>query len=139
MAISAAQYTTVDKNDVIAGATSPKFMQSQLDASQFSSHPVQSFSPTSTLFMVSLNPNGGNTVRLVALDGTAPNVRVATDEHIRLPAVHVPPVATQPGTSVSVDTGDARVQDAIWRQGKLWLTANNGCSQSKIYRNPFMY
>jgi len=128
---SGVQYTTVDKNDVIAGATSPKFTQSQLDASQFSLHPVQSFSPTSTLFMVSLNPNGGNTVRLVALDGTAPDVRVTTDEHIRLLAMHVPPVATQPGTSVSVDTGDARVQDAIWRQGKLWLTANNGCSQSR--------
>jgi hypothetical protein len=80
--------------------------------------------------MVSLNPNGGNTVRLVTLDGTAPNVQVGAGEHIGLlHAMHVPPVATQPGTSVSVDTSDARVQDAIWYQGRLWLTANNGCSQ----------
>jgi hypothetical protein len=129
---SGVQYTVVDKSDLIAGSTSPKFMQSQLDGSQFSLHPVHSFSPISTLFMVSLNPNGGNAVRLVALDGTAPNVRVNTDDHISLlHAMHVPPVATQPGTSVSVDTGDARVQDAIWRQGKLWLTANNGCGQSR--------
>src|SRR5713226_3792735 len=42
--------------------------------------------------------------------------------------------APQPGTTIVLDTGqvaagpgDARVQSAVWFQGRLWFTFNDGC------------
>ena len=41
---------------------------------------------------------------------------------------HIPPGALQPGTTTTLDTGDARVESAVWYQGKMWLALNDACT-----------
>src|SRR5207247_10356994 len=42
-------------------------------------------------------------------------------------SVSIPPSATQPATTVPLNTGDFRVQRAVWRGGRLWPAGNTGC------------
>jgi hypothetical protein len=47
-----------------------------------------------------------------------------------IPTTHIPPDGLQRGTSIRVDTNDARILDAAWYQGRLWLTFNDACTPS---------
>ena len=69
-----AQYTVVDKNDLLTTYNSPRFWQSNVNTSEFSIHPAEIIdSPsTSNLFMVSLGSGGSHTVKLYVLSGKAP-------------------------------------------------------------------
>ncbi|HAJ64385.1 MAG TPA: hypothetical protein DCP31_38405 [Cyanobacteria bacterium UBA8543] len=41
-----------------------------------------------------------------------------------------PPDAQQPGSSTRIDTGDARLLNAVWRGGALWATGSTSCTWS---------
>src|SRR5258708_9299408 len=43
-------------------------------------------------------------------------------------AATTPPAAQQPSTSTTIDTGDNRLQRAVWRNGKLWAAGGSGCT-----------
>ena len=44
-------------------------------------------------------------------------------------ATHIPPNAIE-RVSNQVDTGDARILDTSWYNGRLWLTFNDACTPS---------
>jgi hypothetical protein len=128
-AFTGVQYYIVSKSDLVNGITSPRFTKSQPDTSIFSLHPVQSLSSTSTLFMVSVGDDLSNSIKLFSFTGSVPNI-VKSVISLPIQTTHIPPDAVQKGTPSLLATGDARVQDAAWYQGKLWLTFNDACIPS---------
>jgi hypothetical protein len=129
-AFTGVQYYIVDKGDLVNGVASPRSILSQPDTSVASLHPVQSLSSTSTLFMVDDNSfiiGGGTILRLYSFTGTVPNV-AKNVVSLNIQKTNVPPGALQPGTTTTLDTGDDRVQSAVWYQGKLWLTLGDACT-----------
>jgi hypothetical protein len=127
-AFTGVQYFVVDKSDLVNGVSSPRFVQTNPDSSIFSVYPVQSLSSSSTLYMVSVGDDQDNSIKLYSITGTVPTNNVAV-KVVSLPieTTHVPPGGIQPGTSATIDTGDSRVQSAVWYQGKMWLALNDAC------------
>ena len=120
------QFIVLDKNELITGPPITKIYDSGPSFNMFALLPVQSLSSTSTLFMVE---NRSNMIRLYTISGAVPNVSIATTDLAILASV-VPPDAAQAGSSLLVNTGDNRVQDADWYLGKLWLSLNDACTPS---------
>lgn len=75
---------------------------------------------------MSLGSGGGHSLRLYVLSGKAPFI-TASMVAIPIQAVNVPPPALQPKTIFRIDTGDARIEDAAFSNGKIWLSFNDGC------------
>jgi hypothetical protein len=54
---------------------------------------------------------------------------------VSTPAYHIPPDARQPGTGRELDTGDARITNAVFRNGALWaahtVAANWGEAENR--------
>jgi hypothetical protein len=117
------QYWVLNKGQMVAGAPAD-FVSFGPDPNLRSVHPVQSLSPVSTQFMVSNRING---TRLFTVEGVPPAVTVSM---VSLPIIQafIPPGAEQPQTSLLIDTGDWRVNDAAWFRGRLWLTLNTPCT-----------
>lgn len=83
---------------------------------------------TGTWFVAAGYGSGANELlRVLRLDhplGTTPSVN---SQFINLgdvdnAAAGAIPGASQPGTSTTLDAGDRRASDAMWREGRLWLT-----------------
>jgi hypothetical protein len=125
-AFTGEQHYIIDKADLVKGISSPGFIESQPDTSTFSLFPAQSLSSTSTLYMVSVSDDLTNFITLDSFTGSVPNV-VKSTMSLGIQITHIPPGGVQPGTNFKVDTGDARVLDAAWYQGKLWLTLGDAC------------
>jgi hypothetical protein len=96
--------------------------------------PVQSLSPTSTEYVVSVDNPSSRVVHLLAVDGVPP-AAVSIREIATLPVspLQQPPPARQPnggGSTVTpaIATNDDRVLDSVWENGHLWLAANNACT-----------
>jgi hypothetical protein len=123
------QYYIISKSDLINGVATPRQQQSNVDSTIFAVNPVQSLSSTSTLFMVTVGSQQSTTVVLSSVSGTVPNA-MRTDTIFSISKTQQPPGARQPATTVLLDTGDARILDASWYQGKLWFTFNDGCTPS---------
>jgi len=121
-----AQYIIVDKQNLLSGVAQPLLQKSKQDTSNFSIHPVHSLSSTSTLFMVTHQWGGGNSITLFSLSGSVPNAITSTSS-LTVQAIHQPPLAHQPGTSYKLDVSDGRILDAFWYQNKLWLTFGDSC------------
>jgi hypothetical protein len=96
---------------------------------------VRSLSETATEYVVSDDNPASRVVRLLTVDGIPP-AAVSVKQVASLPVspVSVPPSAEQPaaadGTQPTIATNDDRVLDAVWENGKLWLTTNTGCIPS---------
>jgi len=121
-----AQYAILDKAQAVAG-TSVNSQYSTPDSSKFSIHPVQSLSSTSTLYMVSTDQSALNQVQLFSVTGTVPSATVSTS-NIPISQIQEPVAGVQPGTLATIDTSDARIQDAKWYQNKLWFSFDDGCT-----------
>jgi hypothetical protein len=130
------QFTVANKNDLMGGSKSVEFEQSESNLSYFSLHAVRALNPISTLLITSVGDFGHNNLQVLYIEGPVSNL------HIRLLSVtiqtsHVPPDGIQPAAGYPtntqqsersrVGTGDSRVQGAVWYQGTLWLTFNDGC------------
>lgn len=125
------EYYIVDKGDLVNGITAPRFVQNVPDTSVFSVYPIQSLSSSSTLYMVSVGDDQSNSITLYSFTGTVPNNNVALSVlSLPIQTTHIPPGALQTGTTTRLDTGDARVEDAVWYQGKIWLAFNDACTPS---------
>ncbi|MGB6463624.1 MAG: plastocyanin/azurin family copper-binding protein [Nitrosotalea sp.] len=121
-----AQYVILNKAQAVAGTT-VSTQYSTPDPSKLSIHPVQSLSSTSTLYMVSTDQSSSNQIQLFSITGTAPSAVVST-VNLAIPQFQEPPQGVQPGTTFTIDPGDARILDAKWYQNKLWLSFNSGCT-----------
>jgi K319-like protein len=125
------QYYIVNKSDLINGLANPHFVVSSPNASLFSVYPVQSLSSTSTLYMVSVGDDQSNSISLYSFTGTVSsnnNNLVLKIVSLPIQTTHIPPDALQPGTTTKLDTGDARVENAVWYQGKMWVGFNDACT-----------
>jgi hypothetical protein len=81
--------------------------------------------------------SGGSTMFFVSTDYLFSQVIVYTATSVSQPSIpirRVPvgflrpvPAPAQAGTSITVDAGDNRVQDAFLLGGNIWLAANDGC------------
>lgn len=123
-----AQYVILNKAQAVAG-TSVSSQYSTPDSSRFSIHPVQSLSSTSTLYMVSTDQSTLNQIQLFSVTGTVPSAVVSTS-NIPISQIQEPVAGVQPGTLTTIDTGDARIQDAKWYQNKLWFSFDDSCTPS---------
>jgi len=80
--------------------------------------------------MVSDDGNSGSTnLYLYKVDGTVPNATVVQST-LAVSAINNPASAQQLGKSTLLDTGDSRIEDAIWSHQAVWLALNDGCIPS---------
>lgn len=118
------------KSDAIAGLNPHNYSSGPASNPSWRSvHPVQTLSsylygPTNTLYMVS-----SWVPTLFTVTGTPPSVTIST-QSIFFANYATPPSAPQLGSSNLLDTGDARIQDAFWQGGYLWLTFSDSCIPS---------
>lgn len=126
-----AQFWVVNKTDLIGGTGSPSVWTSALYAEGVSIHPARMESPSPVQYLVStlwnFATNTSNTLQVFSVTGSPPgDVQVmVTGSSIAM--ADLPPSARQPDPSYVLDTGDFRVQDAVWSRGGLWLGFNEAC------------
>jgi len=121
------QYWVLNKTDLLSGAPA-RSMSFGPDPTLFSVQPVQSLAPTDTQFMVTLGSGPTSTLTLFSITGVPPGLVLVSRQDLAVQRTAVPPSAPQPGTKNKLDTGDARVQDAMWVDGRLWLSLDDGCT-----------
>src|SRR3989442_12206866 len=78
--------------------------------------------------MVTLGSGPTSTLTLFSITGVPPGSVLGSRQDLADKRTPVPPSAPQPGTKNKLDTGDARVQDAMWVDGRLWLSLDDGCT-----------
>src|SRR3989442_3351951 len=120
-----AKYWVARKADLLAGA-SVNYVTFGPNGDLASVHPAISLSSSNTLFMSSTYPS---CCILWNVSGVPPGP--VTINNWRLPVASYPyysPNAPQNGNSLLIDTGDLRIQDSYWLNGKLWLAFNDGCT-----------
>jgi hypothetical protein len=127
-----AQLWVVNKQQLLAGAADVAWTTYGPDTTFSALTPVRSLSETGTEYVVSDDNPASRTVQLLAVDGIPP-AAVSVRQVASLPVspLSPPPPAEQPpaadGTQPTITANDDRVLDAVWENGKLWLTANTGC------------
>jgi hypothetical protein len=129
-----AELWIVDKQALLAGSGEPAFSTYGPDPNFSSFAPVQSLSPSSTEYVVSVNAPTSRVVHLFAVDGIPP--AAVTVQEIATPSItrmSRPPFATQPPTASGraqqqIDTNDDRVLESVWEKDRLWFSANTGCT-----------
>lgn len=125
------QYYIISKSYMIGSTSTPVYSRSSPNTSIFSLQPVQALSSSSTLLMVTVGDDLSTSATVYSFSNP-PSTNNAPTSIINYPihTTHIPPDALQLGTSNQLDTGDARILDAAWYQGKLWLTFNDACTPS---------
>ncbi len=128
-----AELWVVNKQELLGGSAKPDFTTYGPNTDFSSFAPVQSLSPTSTEYVVSVNEPSSRVVHLFAVDGIPPAAlsvdEIATPSIMRL---FRPPFAAQPPTASGraqpqIDTNDDRVLESVWENGRLWFTGNTAC------------
>jgi hypothetical protein len=97
-----------------------------LDNTQFTVEPVTSLTSTTTQFLVASGNVGLSWVE--AITGVPPAATTLFKQSVGIVPLSLPPSAHQPSTT-QIDTGDPRYEGAIWQNGALWTTANDGCTR----------
>jgi hypothetical protein len=129
-----AQYWVLNKTEMVNGAATIDFDSYGPNSSLESVHPVQSLSPTSTQYMVSVG--GGSlglsttTVQLLSITGTPPGTVTVNTTPLTISIVNQPPSGVEPNTSATINTDDFRVLSAVWSQGNLWYSLTDSCIPS---------
>ncbi len=139
------QTVVTEKADLLNGEVSPATYMSQLDPDHFTTRPTHSYGGTSDQWMASIL-NGSSffpaaQLHLFRVTGTpaAQNVTIV-DNHLPINGLSMPCVKTtltpacakQKGTTAVIDSGDNRVLDAVWREGRLWISAPSACAFSGV-------
>lgn len=125
------QYYVINKSYLVGTTSTPIYSRSLPNTSIFSLQPVQGLSPSSTLFMVTVAADLSNHATVYSFSNPPSSNNVPTSiVNYPIHTTHIPPDALQRGTSNKLDTGDARVLDTAWFQGKLWLTFDDACTPS---------
>lgn len=124
---------TINKQQLVAGATSIASTTFGPDHMLATMVPVQSLSPTETEYVVSVDNPSSRVVHLFAVDGTPPGaVHVQQVALLPIAMLSQPPNAEQPLASIPgrqpmIQTNDDRILDAVWENDKLWFSANSAC------------
>jgi hypothetical protein len=126
-----AQFWVVNKTDLIGGTGSPSVWTSALYPQGVSIHPARMETPSPVQYLVStvwdFVTNTSGTLQVFTLTGSPPGAVQVTVTGSPIAMADLPPSARQPDPRYVLDTGDFRVQDAVWSRGVLWLGFNEAC------------
>jgi hypothetical protein len=121
-------FWVLNKSEAMNGTTPLSVAQYGPDGSTYSMHPVDSVSPSPDLFVVMTNYAGTtSSIELFDVAGVPPDALQVTVTNLTVATVNPAPSAVQQGSGDALDTGDSRVQSAIWSRGLLWLTFSDQC------------
>jgi hypothetical protein len=133
---SGVQFAVADKTDLLRDLKSVRAVQSEPELSYFSLRPVLTLSPTTSLLMATVADFNHTNVQVFYIDGPLYDLHI-NSVFYPIQDSHVPSDGLQPtiqsttqitsGKYPKVSTGDARIQSAVWYQGRLWLAFNDGC------------
>jgi hypothetical protein len=128
-------FFVIDKADLTSMASSPRadFYKPGFDSpTTFSIQPARMMPGTSpqpaTLYMAAVAPDSSSFMHVFTVDGL-PNSSTVQLTSLPINSLIDPPNAIQPGGSQPGQfTGDNRLQDAVWQDGSLWVSANSMCT-----------
>ncbi|MFL5800967.1 MAG: LamG-like jellyroll fold domain-containing protein [Roseiflexaceae bacterium] len=119
----------VQKSTLLSGATTPLISYGP-NNSRFNVMPAQSLSATTTAYGVYHN-GGSSSVSVLAYTGTPANNNVAvTKTDLGVGTFTGPPAAEQPNKpngTWTLETGDDRLQTAVWKGNHLWTAGTSEC------------
>jgi hypothetical protein len=127
-----AQYWVLNKNEMVNGVSTVDFVSFGPISNLESVHPVQSFSSTTTQYLVSVGAGdiatSTSSVQLISITGV-PSAPVTVSQ-VALPVslISVPPSAVEPDATHPIRTDDFRVLRAVWYQGLLWYSLTDACT-----------
>ncbi len=120
------QFWIINKSQMLD--CSPVSFISKTTPDYFSIHPVQNVSLEPTQYMVSTSQNSTRPeIDVFSVRGVPPGPVSVSVAREKISSDMEPPGAVQKGTNLDIDTGDTRVQDAKWQDGRLWVAFNDGC------------
>jgi hypothetical protein len=95
---------------------------------QASIHPARSLSASPTQYFVSTGAGSTNALTLYSITGTPPGTVTSSSQVLPISYLSKAPAALQKGSANALDTGDGRVLDAVWSNGNLWASFDDGCT-----------
>ena len=122
-----AETLVFEKADVLAGVPGPNVglfaFPRRLD--RFTVRPAQSLSSANDQYLTVRN--AATTLTVIRITGTpdAGNVTEASATNLTMLAQNIPPASVALGGNI--DSGDYRLLDAMWRNGRLWTSASAAC------------
>ncbi len=100
----------------------------------FTIQPAHSYFGSNTDYLVNTTSSGSGSQltlwRAVNNSSSNPQPTLTRAATINVSSYSAPPDAQQPGTSTRIETGDARLLNAIWRGGGLWTAHTISCTWS---------
>jgi PKD repeat protein len=122
------EYWIVNKTDILLGRT-PRSDHVGPDPTMHTMFPatVQTYDPDAYMVSVDWAWDVVTTMHLVRIAGSPPGPLTVTETTLPIRPLVQPPNGVQPGTTLLVNTGDARVQDAFLRNGDLWISLGGTC------------
>ena len=123
------QTIVVEKADVLAGVSDPATFLFPVNANRFTVRPAHSLSAISDQYLATFDFSSFTTLTLIRITGTpaAGNVTEAEATALSVAFQDSPPPSVTAGSG-SIDSGDFRVLEAIWRGGRLWASASAVCT-----------
>lgn len=123
----------IEKADVVAGlpAAQVGIVAFPLNTSRFTVRPAHSLSPVNDQYLVmrgDIAQDSSTNLILIRITGTpaAGNVTEASVTTLTMLPQGSPPDAPTAGGG-KIDSGDFRILDAMWRDGRLWASASAAC------------
>lgn len=125
-----AGYYVVNKADLVACAGTIDVTRVAPDANAFTIHPAQSLGSTNNLSMVAVGFTG-TSVTVYTVSGV-PGVSTVTTTStvLSIRPGTAPPQAAQSGSGQLLETGDGRIETAVWQNNSLWAAASEACTPS---------
>jgi dockerin type I repeat protein len=127
--VASSSWWVIKKSDLVNGVSKPN-VQTFSIAIAGVPYPVQSLSSTTTEFVAT--NSAPSTVRVFSITGIPPSAAVSSPLNLTIsPSFsNTIPSGVSPNGGLIFTGPDARVLDAAWFQGKLWLSFNDGCIPS---------
>ena len=123
----------IQKSDLLEASSSVAVSQYGPDSSIPSIAPAQNLSYSSTDTTAYAAYNDSPYLGLLTITGTPALGNLAmTESYPSMGTTASPPNADQPGYPGSISTDDTRFLGAVWQDGTLWTSANDGCSSSLV-------
>ena len=126
------QTLVIEKSELIAGASNPPpatFLTAP-DTSLFTVRPAHSLTGTTTQHMASVDNASSSVIHLFEITGTPAggNVVITNVANPTIATLASPPDAQQLGTTALIATNDNRILETVWRNDRLWASANAACT-----------
>ncbi len=124
------QTLVIQKSELVAGDPSPAIMLTSPDTSLFTIRPAHSLTFVSTQYMASVDNATSSVIHLFQVTGTPAggDVVIMNVANLFIGTLSNPPDAEQAETTALIATNDNRLLETVWRDGRLWASANAACT-----------